>query len=167
MAIIEHWTRQIGFARWLLDALVADISDSEAAERPGPDLPPLAWHVGHVAVTNAGCYLGMGKNDWSSIPEEWITFFRQGTQLPDDASVLPALSSIVPRMHRWDDEITAYVGSLRDEDLGTELQCRERGLVPDEVRTLQDAVTFLPLHALYHTGEVGLQRRRLGKPRIT
>jgi hypothetical protein len=167
MAIIEHWIRQVGFARWLLDALVTDISDREAAEPPGPGLPSLAWHVGHIAVTNAGCYLGMGSNDWSSIPEEWIALFRRGTQLPDDLSVLPALSSIVARMGPWDDRITAYVGSLRDEDLATELHCRERGLVPDEVRTLQDAVTFLPLHALYHTGEVGLQRRRLGKPRLT
>jgi hypothetical protein len=166
MGIIEQWAEQEGFLGFILDLLLEGLSDEEGWAAPRPGLPPIAWHVGHILVTDAGCYLGMGGNDWSVLPDGWLERFRRGASLPENLTELPSLSQIREQLKPIRTRIASFVHSLDDAILDRPMTHCDPPIVVRAVSTLREALTFLPLHAVFHCGQIGLQRRQLGKPRL-
>lgn len=164
IALVETYLHQTEFtARARKELMLAGLTDEESLWQPQPGIPPITWHVGHIAVTEASLFLGMGKGMWDEIDEAWIQTFSMGAALPDPITELPPLSQVLPEAARLRKRCVKHVLSLSEEDLGRKLPHRQDEM-PDFLQTYADCLRSLGLHEGHHNGEISLLRRLLGRP---
>lgn len=157
---IQQTERTAAFRERLLD----DISDEQGHWQPQPDVPPIAWHVGHIAAVETGILLGMGKGELCELAARWYPLFKMSATLPDDLTLLPALSVLKPETAEWRKETLAFLKTLTPDALHKPLPHRKNVQIPEFLQTFNDCLGTLGVHAGHHNGEISLLRRLLGKP---
>jgi len=165
MTAIDTFVTQYQTMVTMRDGMLAGLSDAEGYWQPNPEVPPICWHVAHVARVNVGVLLGAGKGVTDLLPASWNEHFSMGGKMPLPITRLPALSSVVPELAKVDAAVLAYARTLRPEQLGEVLPFRKPGM-PEFLKTFADALGRLPIHCAHHHGEVMLLRRLQGKPNL-
>ena len=94
---VDTFVARVGLPRTVRTKHFLDaISDEESLWRPKPDIPPVAWHVAHLATTEALTVLAMSGNQWDIIPAFWQDRYVMGAELPNDGNTLLPLSEVMP-----------------------------------------------------------------------
>jgi hypothetical protein len=165
MTAIDTFVMQYQAIATMRDGMLAGLSDAEGYWQPRPDVPPICWHIAHVARVSAGVLLGAGKGQYDLLPAAWNEFYQMGGKLPTPITRLPALSTVVPELAKVDAAILAFVRTLAPAQLGETMPHRKPGM-PDFLKTFADALARIPIHCTHHHGEVMLLRRLQGKPNL-
>jgi uncharacterized damage-inducible protein DinB len=156
-AFTEHLLRQYDLPRRMLAALAGDFTDEEAT-RPAGGQKPLAWYLGHVAITD-NYFLSLYGGEAAALPEEHLKRYGRGSDGHADfsdaskADMLALLETIRVRVR---DLIT----SLAPEDLARE---PSREASHPAFKTLGGALSLVVAHCAYHAGQIGDLRREMGK----
>ena len=166
-ALVQDYFSRIQMPRgFLQDAVLTDISDQESIWRPRLDIPPISWHVAHIAVSEAIPTLGMSAGRWDVLPDSWLETFAFGCELSDRFDSIPVLSEVLPEAKRLQAEVRNFLEACPPEEFDKPLPHRRDDLIIESLRTLSDILTVLPIHESHHGGEIALLRRLQGKPRI-
>ncbi len=160
MDLRSHYIRQTAMSRGILkNHLLKDLSDKEAFHVPKPGIPPIVWHVGHIAVTESAALLGMGKGEWDALPRHWLDQFAMGSRQPQDPRMFPRLSALMPEIDRLAEACIACARSLAEDELKQPLPHWKDGYLPIFMRSWAGCLTGLPVHFGHHTGQISLLRR--------
>jgi uncharacterized protein YndB with AHSA1/START domain len=163
-ALVEFYLHQAEFAGYARrEFMLGDVSDEESLWQPRTDLPPIAWHVAHLAYSEAMLFLGMCKGDTTFAPEGWSEWYPMGVDISAVASKLPPLSVVMPDVARLHGEVVAFVRTLQEDDLEKEMAYLDAERIPEFIRTPGDCLRTLALHEGHHNGEISLLRRLLNK----
>lgn len=163
MSLVDFYLRQTELTSHVRKQMLKDVSDEDGHWQPALGVPPIAWHVGHLATTEAATFLLMGKGEADEQLTNLLPFYRMGVHLPDDLSGLPRLSELAKLSEPWRERVIAFVKSLSADELNSELPNRMPEGLPDMIRTYADCLTALGVHEGHHNGEISLLRRLKGK----
>ena len=161
---IERYFKRVALPRGFREqGLLADLSDEDSLWRAQPDIPPIAWHVAHVAVAEASIILGMSAGKRDEIPEQWLTQYDLGAKIPTAPDDLPPLSAVLPETKRLQESVRAYLCGLSEDAIDAPLAHKPADSRLGFLNTLDDALETLAVHEGHHNGEISLLRRLLGR----
>ncbi len=126
LALVETYVKQTEFTGTARkELLLAGLTDEESLWQPRPGIPPIVWHVSHIAVTEASLFLGMGKGAWDEIDDAWIQTFSMGAALPNPITEIPPLSQVASEATKLRKRCIKHILSLSEEDLNRKLPHRQ------------------------------------------
>jgi uncharacterized damage-inducible protein DinB len=135
-----------------VQANLEDISHEESMRAPAGGGNSLNWVLGHLVATRlivASLARGepMGDDEIHSVynGQEWASF--------DPARAYP-LERLVALLDQSQESLRAILPGLTDERLAQ----------PALLGTVGETLAFLTFHEGYHSGQLGVLRRTLGKP---
>jgi len=121
--------------------------------RPGADLNPLVWIVGHVTVSRASALKTLG-GEWSA---PWAQMFARGAKMLEPEEY-PAPEEVQRAWREVSEKLTAALPVASPELLAKETP---KGS-PSLDGTVGGLLNFLCLHETYHMGQLGYVRKSLG-----
>ncbi len=152
---------QIEFARRYTLELIESVPHRRWFEIPQGFSAPVAWHVGHLAVSQYGLLMfrirGRNPDDLDLIPGRFRKAYGRGSVPSADASSQPSPSELMDRLGRVHEQAMAEIQSI-DPDVLLEAVEMPYAAYPIKL----GAVLFCPLHEQIHAGHLGLVRRGLG-----
>jgi len=131
------------------------IGHEESLIRPAPAGNCINWVAGHV-VAGRNAILGLVARDpvWT---DETARIYARGASLGDPARAEP-FESILAMWDRSQAEILKGLAAMDPESFAA---ARESDVPGD---TVAEQLAFFQFHEAYHLGQLGLQRRLVGKP---
>lgn len=145
---------------WVME-LIMDMRDAPTtAPTPNGGNHPL-WILGHVTYSEAELRdeFIFGK---ANPLAEWKEIFGQGSQPSDDPSQYPPFDEVAAKFGEVRFETLKILESMSDDDLDQPSQ------VPEEAKdffgTIGQCLSAIPLHLVYHGGQVADARRAAGRP---
>ncbi len=145
---------------WVME-LIMDMRDAPTtAPTPNGGNHPL-WILGHVTYSEAELRdeFIFGKPNPLA---EWKDLFGQGSQPSADASQYPPFDEIAAKFGEVRSETLKILDSMSDDDLD------QPSKVPDDAKdffgTIGQCLSAIPLHMVFHGGEVADARRAAGRP---
>jgi len=144
---------------WVME-LIVDMKDAPMTT-PTPDggNHPL-WILGHVTYSEAELRdeFIFGKPNPLA---EWKDIFGQGSQPSADASQYPPFEEILAKFAEVRSDTQKMLETMSDDDLD------QPSKVPDEAKdffgTVGQCLSAMPLHLVFHGGEVADARRAAGR----
>jgi hypothetical protein len=145
---------------WVME-LILDMKDAPttAATSSGGNHP--LWILGHVTYSEAELRdeFIFGKPNPIS---EWKDLFGQGSQPTADVSQYPTFDEIVAKFQEVRADTLKMLDSMTDDDLD------KQSKVPEEAKdffgTVGQCLSAMPLHFVFHGGQVADARRAAGRP---
>ncbi len=151
---------QMEFARRYTLELLETVPQQRWFETPAGFPAPIAWHVGHLAVSQYGLLLfrirGRAAEDLELIPSRFRKAYGRGSSPSSDASSQPTPEELLERLAQVNTRAIAVLGETSPEVL---LEPVEMPFAAYPVKL--GAVLFCPLHEQIHAGHLGLIRRGL------
>lgn len=143
---------------WLLK-LIEGLSEAEMLTQPtaGRGNHGL-WVLGHVTWTDAAILYGYVKKGQTSPLEDWTGLFGRGSEPVADAGKYPTKAEILARWDKIRQEVNDTLDRLSDEELA-----RPTGADAELFKTVGNCLAALAIHQAFHTGQVSVVRRALGK----
>ncbi len=161
--MFEYALAQYAFQLGYLQALAADIDESQFAHQPLPGLNHPAWILGHLAM--ASDYVPKLLGQASGIPENWLKLFGPGSQPLTDRVAYPtksALLSTLPLTHqRAAEVIVATPVEVFSRPNPSNIEALK------SLPTLGNLLTHLiTTHEATHIGHLSFWRRAMGLPAL-
>lgn len=159
--ILQQAIGQIEFARAYTSQMLESVPDERWFEVPQGAVSHVAWHAGHLAVSQYGLLMfrirGRQPDDLELIPGAFRKAFSRGTDPLRDAAAAWTPADLRARLA----EVHARsISELKSCDPAVLLEPVD---LPWAVYPLKlGAVLFCPLHEQIHAGQVGALRRGLG-----
>lgn len=127
------------------------VTHEESLIQPKPAGNCLNWVLGHIAVTRDQA-LGLlgGTPVWSEADK---ALYVRGSRPMTDAGQAIRMEKIMADLDRSQEELLAALLRQSPESLAA----------ANGEATLADRIAMLHFHEAYHTGQIGLMRRLLGK----
>ncbi len=154
----EHLIYMLDFNRRALEIDLAELTEEDTLVRLSDDTPHIRWYVGHLVVSAAGLARILGGGDERN--EEYVKLFERGSVVSADGSIYPPFAELKDELFRLLNLAREAAGKLSDEQLDQDL--------PPEIEfqaKVMNAACFLCMHTFYHTGQITLIRRTLGRER--
>jgi uncharacterized damage-inducible protein DinB len=158
MKILDAVRLQAGMTREVVRMNLADISHPDSLVHPHPAGNCINWVLGHLLnVYNAALPL-LGQTRVA--PEETLAQYARGSEPLSDADALPfeRLTQL------WNEAVERFDHGLQalSEDRLSEPAPFSPTDNPNE--TVGSLVMTVLFHQAYHTGQLGVLRRLVGKP---
>ncbi len=152
---------QLDFVRTYTLQLLESVPHDRWFEVPQGLPAPIAWHVGHLAVSQYGLLMfrirGRQEDDLDLVPGRFRKAYGRGSVPSADASTQPSPTELLERLDRIHRQSIAEIRGVAVEVLLEPVE------MPYAVYPIKlGAVLFCPLHEPIHTGHMGLIRRGLG-----
>ncbi len=153
--------QQLQLGAGVLEEFTADMSDAEWMVQPGDGGCHLIWIHGHLAETQ----------DWAvshltgqarRFDQKYIDLFTGGAAVDGDPAKYPSRAT-VQSLFRESQEMT--LTALDAFDLARWDEPVPEGVPSNYFPTCGALWGMIPLHTLWHFGQVTVTRRMLGKPR--
>jgi uncharacterized damage-inducible protein DinB len=132
---------------------LADVSESDAARRPGPDSNPVGFIAAHLVDTRAW----MGRFLGERVPPPFAGLL-EGAKGIADLPVLPGLAAI---RSAWS-EVTGVVGARLEALDAAGLGAPSEQRFPGVPATVLGGIAFLVHHEAYHIGQLAYLRKLHG-----
>lgn len=162
----QGYLQSAGMFSGLRAGLLQGLTREQLLWSPRPDMPPILWHVGHIAFTDAAAWIGAWEGDWAELEGPWQEAFRMGSPMPQAVGGWPSLQELESR----GDDIRRRVGGIVDRltpsDLERTLPHLRPGLLEQSIKTPGDVLRMLPIHHVWHTAEINVLCRLQGRPRM-
>jgi len=154
----------LGFqtAQLTLGANLAGLTQEESLTQPGTGGNCINWLVGHVLVSRAGLQQLLGMSEPPALSESESKPYQQGSGPLRDASAATDVQTIASKLASTSSAIVGRLQSMTEEDFGREMDPKMFP-VPVERPTLGALLSIFSFHEAYHSGQVGLGRRLIGK----
>ncbi len=154
--------KNIEFARRYTTQLLEDVAPDEWFVKPHGSPTHLAWQMGHLAMAQYGLTMlrirGKEPSDSEFISNDFLRRFAKGTQPSDQPSDYPPIDEIRQVFDEVHRRALSELVNYTDADL--EVKLPEPHAVFD---TKLGSIFFCSFHETMHAGQIGLQRRLLGK----
>lgn len=152
---------QIEFARRYTLELFESVPHDRWFEIPAGLPAPLAWHAGHLAVSQYGLLMfrirGRRPDDLELIPSRFRKAFGRGSDPSAVASAQQTPAELLERLREVHQTALAEIA-----DTAMEVFVEPVDMPYAAYPTKLGAVLFCPLHEQIHAGHIGLIRRSLG-----
>jgi hypothetical protein len=159
---LEIAIKNIEFARRYTTQLFGDVGPDEWFQQPSGSPTHLAWQMGHLAMAQYGLTMlrirGKEPSDREFIDNDFLRRFAKGTQPSSDPGAYPPLDEIRQVFQQVHVRALAELANYTDAELDVKLP--EPHAVFD---TKLGSIFFCSFHETMHAGQIGLQRRLLGK----
>ncbi len=134
---------------------------ADDARRSSGVVNPLAWQLGHLAVTEDYAYrMATGDTD-VLVAKELHDTCGNACPAPTDATTYPPLEELWALLGRTHARVIALAQRSSDTDFDKESVTKNPFF-----RTVGQTIYELALHENYHVGQVGALRKGLGKPSL-
>jgi uncharacterized damage-inducible protein DinB len=155
--VIAPLVSQLGFAQWAALRNLEGISDEEATARPNPNANSINWITGHM-ITVRQAFLSAYQQP-PVMSAESVDAYRRGSkptgELPER---LGALRGTLVRSH---ESLISLISGFDGAALAAKAPFSPGG---DANETVGSLLARIVVHESYHTGQLGLARRLVGKP---
>jgi len=162
MSLIEQYFQQTGMLRGFQAKLLDGLDDAQGYWQPGPNIPPIAWHLGHLIYVEASVFLGLVKGAADPEIGSYQKHYRMGTVLPEPIAALPKLSEVRKLGEAWRPRVAEFLKTLNPHELERPLNVPAGIEVPAFLKTPGDCLRALAVHEGHHNGEISLLRRLQG-----
>ncbi len=147
----QHFARFFDTHQWIFSEHTEGITHDEGCRAPKGGGNSLNWVLGHIAASRNDIHSLIGAPPaWSA--ETAALYLRGSSGVTDGATARP-VPEILDVLDRSTTTIKARLAEMPSTDFERKL---EKG-------TVGERLAFLQFHESYHTGQVGLLRRLLGK----
>jgi hypothetical protein len=138
----------------------SDFSEKEAVTSAGTGANPLAWQLGHIACTQDMVYsLFTGKP--GVVPEAVRSLCGTSSPAPTEGTRFPPMAELWGLLERTQANVLQLIETASDADLD------KPPVKPHPFfHTLGQSVYTIATNEAYHTGQVGVIRKALGKKPI-
>lgn len=135
----------INFNNSLFIKAVNNLSHAESLQTPSENINPVNWIAGHIVATRLDLLNTLDLN--LDLPDNFYNCYHRGSQVPEKSKSFDI--NIMPGYYNQSIEI------LSD-------------FINKEEKSLEISKTILEflLHEAYHIGQIGLNRRFLGKETV-
>ena len=152
---------QLEFARQYTLELLTSVPQERWFEIPTGLPAPVAWHAGHLAVSQYGLLMfrirGRQPEDLDLVPSRFRKAYGRGSVPSSDAAAQPTPAELLARLEDVHRRAIAEMQALSPEVL---LEPVEMPYAAYPIKL--GAMLFCPLHEQIHAGHLGLIRRALG-----
>lgn len=157
MAIKEQLKSILQFYQGSVKKQLDDLSEEESLKKLFDLVNHVRWITGHIAYyANDINRLVGGESDF---PDDWL-HFRGGEPLKEDAWY-PPFKDIRAKLYSLYDSINANIDNLTDDDLNQVFE-----LYDQWKPTRFDGIIYLLTHETYHSGQITIIRKAIGKPAL-
>lgn len=147
--------KQFAMARKSLLKAVQTIPESVVDVQPAGFNNTLHWNVGHVLTVAENFLLGLANEEYK-LPEEYKTFFGNGTKPSDWNGEAPAYSLLLSQLEEQFARAEAKIQARVDELLEKPITLGSYGIQFDTIGELLNMATY---HESNHTGYINALRR--------
>jgi hypothetical protein len=144
----------------MVNATLADFSDTEMLVRPCPGANHAAWQLGHLVVAEANMTNAAIQEGAIQLPQGFAEKFKKETASMDDPSFFPKKAELLALLAKGRDTIIGLAKGLQPADLAKPTPDRLQRFAP----TVGELLLMYPVHVAMHTGQWQVIRRKLGKP---
>ena len=111
----------------------------------------IQWHIGHILIVRERlCLLWIGEA--ISLPEEYSTWFGNGTKPADWQSAPPSAAVLISQLREQDERLISLISGRLDEVLNKPFQGMDQ---------LWEIVNYSNYHEGYHLGFVQAMKRSI------
>ena len=144
----------------VLDAYIADLSESEMMERPGAGCNHLTWQLGHLIASQADILNALAAGSAPDLPAGFREKYTKTTAGGNDPSAFHSKAELVDLLAKQRAAARAELEKLKDEDFDKPAPEAFRRMFP----TAGHLWLLIATHPMMHAGQFVPVRRMLGKP---
>lgn len=159
MTYFDAVKQNLAFADMIWNMLTADLSDADLFVRPVPEANHLAWQLGHVIVAEWQFLKALGRTA-PKLPDGFIENHNTpGAKKdgPDGFLTLNGYRDLMRSMREW---FLRAVDEMTEQDLSKPTEGPIAAIAP----TVGQLLILAGNHNSFHTGQLSVIRRKLGKP---
>lgn len=161
LVILKGALGQIRFSHEYLRTLIESVPHDRWFETPHGLPASIAWHVGHLAVSQYGLLMfrirGRAEDDLELIPSRFRKAYGRGSVPSADPSTQPSPGELLEKLEH------VYERALLELDTVTGPTLLEPVDMPYAAFPIKlGAILFCPLHEQVHAGHIGAIRRAMG-----
>jgi len=143
-------------------ANIAGITHEESLKSAGGSANGINWLAGHILNSRARLAARTGAPGGPFLSEQEAAWYGKGSKPIGAGDPCVPLEGIVAGLQQTVDGIAAWLAQMTDAELEAAID-RTMFPIPPAKPTLGAMVEFAILHEMYHSGQIGLVRRALGK----
>jgi uncharacterized damage-inducible protein DinB len=148
---------QFQFNQMTLDRLLSDVSQEDSLRSLQPGINTMNWLLGHLIATRAGMLAEMGAEPhWTKRQSLHYSPRPKGAEAAKMMDIADLKTTLVESLARIESALRVFESSFGNPS----------GHLPHlpNSGTMGDRMATFVCHEAYHVGQIGLQRRLLGKP---
>jgi hypothetical protein len=146
--------------------LLQGLTREQLVWSPRPDMPPILWHVAHLALTDAVTWVGAWKGDWDSLDPVALRRFAMGSAMPQDFGTWPSLAELETQRAAYRGRVVEIVEALAPGDLARPLPHLRPGFLEPSMQTPEGCLRMLAIHHVWHSAEINVLCRLQGRERL-
>jgi len=147
---------------FVVNAYLEDLSDDDLFIRPTENANHIAWQLGHLITAENGMINQVCSGSMPALPEGFAEQYSQETSGSDDREKFHTKADYLRLMAEQRAASLAALEQVSDEDLEKPAPEEMREYVP----TVGATFALLATHALMHSGQWVIVRRKLGRGRM-
>ncbi len=159
--LVENAIRQFyGSAAWLRKD-ITELSEEELLFQPNGDRSHIYWLYGHIVGSiDIACFI---NGEEKVIGPEYSTHFGMGTVSQKTAEAYPSIQELQETFEKCLERSINAIKSLSDSDLELPPTGELPGPLKEYFKTREDIITGFSHHLAYHSGQIGMIMKMLGK----
>jgi DinB superfamily len=146
----------------ILMANLAGITQEESLSSAGGAANSINWLAGHILNSRSRMAKRIAAGGEPLLNEQESAWYGKGSRPIGPGDPCVPLERIVKGLEQTVGAVATRLAEMSDAELET-LVDRSMFPIPPDKPTLGAAVQFGILHEMYHSGQIGLVRRALGK----
>ena len=148
-------------AQMVIAAQLQGISHEESLAQPSKEENCLNWIAGHLLSSRGRILTELGGEGF--LTEEESERYKMGSEAIGPGSRCVDLARLTEGLNQTGETLLARIKQTTSEDLSRELDPKQFP-IPVEEPTLATLLALFMYHEGYHSGQLALGRRLLGKP---
>lgn len=144
----------------VMNRYLADFSDAELMERPGPGCNHIAWQLGHLIASEVQLLQAIVPHAQVDLPEGFAAKHSKDQAGNDNAADFYSKQEYLDLFEKVHTVTRAEIAKMSDADFDQPGPEPFRAMFP----TVGDVVILIAVHGLMHAGQIVPVRRRLDKP---
>jgi hypothetical protein len=154
--LVDALTRDVQF----LNHTVADMTDSELAQRPVHNANNALWQLGHLISAEAGMVNGCAGTTLIELPAGFAERYKKENSSVNDPAKLGTKVDLLDQFAKGREKTCKWIAGLSPADLAKPTPEKMRAWCP----TNGHLAFTLGDHLAMHIGQIQVLRRKLGKP---
>lgn len=157
--MLEQTCKLSRFNLWLMEALTADIQETEMTLQPAPDVNPPVWILGHLAV--ATDYAAKALGGERKCPREWHAEFGPGSAAAPQKT-RPTKAELLTAIREGHERLATLASQATADHLARPHEVELLKATP--LKTIGDLVAHLmSTHESQHLGQLSMWCRLTGR----